>query len=61
MIAFGILCMKLRTSIVESFMAKAIFNWSGGKDSALALYKIQIEKKIEVSSLLTTLNKKNIM
>ena len=39
-------------------MAKAIFNWSGGKDSALALYKIQIEKKIEVSSLLTTLNKK---
>ena len=40
-------------------MAKAIFNWSGGKDSALALYKIQIEKKIEVSSLLTTLNKKN--
>lgn len=40
-------------------MAKAIFNWSGGKDSALALYKIQIEKKIEVFSLLTTLNKKN--
>ena len=39
-------------------MGKAIFNWSGGKDSALALYKILLEKKIEVSSFLTTLNQK---
>ncbi len=35
---------------------KAIFCWSGGKDSALALYKILLEDKVEVVALLTTLN-----
>ena len=35
---------------------KAIFCWSGGKDSALALYKICLEDKFEVVALLTTLN-----
>lgn len=35
---------------------KAIFNWSGGKDSALALHKILNENKLEVVSLLTILN-----
>jgi len=35
---------------------KAIFCWSGGKDSALALYKICLENKYEVVALLTTLN-----
>lgn len=35
---------------------KAIFCWSGGKDSALALYKIVLEDKYEIVSLLTTLN-----
>ncbi len=35
---------------------KAIFCWSGGKDSALALYKILQENKYEVVALLTTLN-----
>jgi uncharacterized protein (TIGR00290 family) len=35
---------------------KAIFCWSGGKDSALALYKISLEDKIEVVALMTTLN-----
>lgn len=35
---------------------KAIFCWSGGKDSALALYKIFQENKYEVVALLTTLN-----
>lgn len=39
-------------------MKKAIFNWSGGKDSALALYKIIEEKEYFVSYLLTTLNEK---
>ncbi len=33
-----------------------IFNWSGGKDSALALYKLQQGKEFKVKSLLTTLN-----
>lgn len=35
---------------------KAIFCWSGGKDSALALYKVILEGKLEVVALLTTLN-----
>ena len=36
---------------------KAIFNWSSGKDSALALYKILQENEFEVCSLLTSVNK----
>lgn len=36
---------------------KAVFNWSGGKDSALALYKVLQEGKYEVVSLLTTVNR----
>jgi len=36
--------------------AKAIFCWSGGKDSALALYKIIQGGEYEVVALLTTLN-----
>ena len=35
---------------------KAIFCWSGGKDSASALYKVIQENKYEVVALLTTLN-----
>jgi uncharacterized protein (TIGR00290 family) len=35
---------------------KCIFCWSGGKDSALALYKVVQENKYEVVALLTTLN-----
>ena len=35
---------------------KAIFCWSGGKDSALAFYKIRLEGKFEVVALLTTVN-----
>ena len=37
-------------------MKKAIFCWSGGKDSAYALYKVIMEKEFEVVSLLTTVN-----
>lgn len=36
---------------------KAIFNWSSGKDSALALYKILQENRFEITSLLTSVNK----
>ncbi|MBX9851505.1 MAG: diphthine--ammonia ligase [Cytophagaceae bacterium] len=36
---------------------KAIFCWSGGKDSALALYKILNETQYDVIALLTTVNK----
>jgi uncharacterized protein (TIGR00290 family) len=35
---------------------KCIFCWSGGKDSALALYTVLQENKYEVVALLTTLN-----
>lgn len=36
---------------------RAIFNWSGGKDSALALYKVLQSEEYDVVSLLTTVNK----
>lgn len=36
---------------------KAIFNWSSGKDSAFALYKILQENQFEIVSLLTSINK----
>ncbi|MBI4945853.1 MAG: diphthine--ammonia ligase [Bacteroidetes bacterium] len=35
----------------------AVFCWSGGKDSALCLYKILQQKEYEVRYLLTTVNK----
>lgn len=34
----------------------AYFNWSGGKDSTLALYKVLREKQFDIRYLLTTLN-----
>jgi len=37
---------------------KAIFNWSSGKDSALALYKILQEDEFEIVALVTTINEK---
>jgi uncharacterized protein (TIGR00290 family) len=35
---------------------KAIFCWSGGKDSSLALFKVLKEDKFEIITLLTTVN-----
>jgi len=35
---------------------KALFNWSSGKDSALALYKIQQNPEFEINCLLTSVN-----
>jgi uncharacterized protein (TIGR00290 family) len=37
---------------------KAVFNWSGGKDSMLALHKVLEENRFEIVALLTTLNEK---
>lgn len=37
---------------------KAIFNWSGGKDSALALHEVQKAGDLEIITLLTTVNAK---
>jgi len=36
---------------------KALFNWSSGKDSALALYKTLKEDQFEITTLLTSINK----
>jgi uncharacterized protein (TIGR00290 family) len=37
-------------------MKKAIFCWSGGKDSAFALYQVLKEKEYSVEALFTTIN-----
>ncbi|MEP0265711.1 diphthine--ammonia ligase [Dokdonia sp.] len=37
-------------------MHKTYFNWSSGKDSSLALYKILQDSEYEVSKLITTVN-----
>lgn len=37
-------------------MIRAYFNWSGGKDSALAFWKVLKEKKFKVEYLLTSMN-----
>jgi uncharacterized protein (TIGR00290 family) len=37
-------------------MIKAFFNWSGGKDSALALYHVQMNNRWDVQMLLTSVN-----
>ena len=37
-------------------MKKALFNWSSGKDSALALYKILQNPEFEIDCLLTSVN-----
>jgi uncharacterized protein (TIGR00290 family) len=36
-------------------MEKVLFCWSGGKDSAMALYELQKSRKYEIISLLTTI------
>jgi uncharacterized protein (TIGR00290 family) len=35
---------------------QAIFNWSGGKDSALALYKVRQASQYDIQTLLTTVS-----
>jgi uncharacterized protein (TIGR00290 family) len=37
---------------------KAIFNWSGGKDSALALYHVLKDGEFDITQLVTTVNSK---
>lgn len=39
---------------------KAVFNWSGGKDSALALHQIMSKNEFEVVSLLTTIDEETL-
>ena len=37
-------------------MKKAIFNWSGGKDSAMALYQVQKNNEFDIQYLMTSVN-----
>ncbi|OGW76173.1 MAG: ATP-binding protein [Omnitrophica bacterium RBG_13_46_9] len=39
-----------------AIVEKAIFTWSGGKDSTIALYELEKSRVYEISALLTTLN-----
>lgn len=39
-------------------MKPSIFNWSGGKDSSLALYKVLNDKEYNIKKLITTVNSK---
>ncbi len=41
--------------MLRSGTERILFTWSGGKDSALALYELQISHKYETVALLTTL------
>ncbi len=43
-----------------SLKKKAVFNWSGGKDSALALSKVLQENDYEIIKLLTTISAENL-
>jgi uncharacterized protein (TIGR00290 family) len=38
-------------------MAKILFAWSGGKDSAMALYEVRKDPNIEIAALLTTVTR----
>ena len=38
-------------------MRRAYFNWSGGKDSAFSLWKVQQEKEYSIEHLLTSVNR----
>ncbi len=37
-------------------MHQALFNWSGGKDSGLALYHVLKDKRFDIKKLMTTVN-----
>jgi uncharacterized protein (TIGR00290 family) len=47
---------NLLKSVKRCMKEKALFCWSGGKDSAMALYSVLQNEKYEVVALLTTLN-----
>jgi uncharacterized protein (TIGR00290 family) len=38
-------------------MEKVLFCWSGGKDSAIALYEVRRSKRYQIAALLVTINK----
>ena len=48
--------MSCKLLIKNNILKKAVFNWSGGKDSALALHYIQQNKEYSIETLLTSVN-----
>ena len=50
----GIVPMKIRNNM--SVLPKAIFCWSGGKDSSYCLHKVLSEQLYDVKYLMTTVN-----
>lgn len=48
------ICVILKSD--KSVMKKSIFNWSGGKDSALALYHCLQNPELDIKYLVTTIN-----
>jgi uncharacterized protein (TIGR00290 family) len=47
---------KRQANGVKEMKEKIVFCWSGGKDSALALHRLQVEGRYDVIALLTTCN-----
>lgn len=52
------ICVRITKPLsIFAYMAyKTVFNWSGGKDSALALYYLLQDKQFAVTQLLTSIN-----
>lgn len=46
----------MKNNNIFTLKTKAIFNWSSGKDSALALYKVIQNSEFEIKCLLTSVN-----
>lgn len=46
---------------MDKLKKKAVLNWSGGKDSAHALYKVLQSDEYEIVSLLTTINRDTLL
>lgn len=50
-------CERLITKFDQSgYMIKAYFNWSSGKDAAMALHLLQEDRHVQVDRLVTTIN-----
>lgn len=47
---------KAKSNVLKK--EKALFNWSGGKDSALTLYKLQQSGELDIACLLTSISEK---
>ncbi len=52
--------LKQKPNVIFGIMKeKALFNWSGGKDSALCLYKLMQTQQYDIVALLTSVNQQH--